>query len=178
MKINIIGPSASGKTTLARKLSNGFNLKHINLDYVLFRHVGKKNRIAVKKDKYLAEIKGIVKGDNWLIEGINPFNIVLKNAEVIIWLKPSLLSALKRQWKRYFTDSRQRREHGFINNVKLSRYIIRQYLGNPNKKTDPKGTWVKSVNRVLERYQDKVMVVNSNSELSSVVEKVKLLEKK
>ncbi len=172
MRISIIGPSASGKTTLAKKLADYYDLKHMNLDYILFKNVQKKKRLSVPEDKYMKAIEKFVKQKDWIVEGVNTFDGVFEPADVIIWIKPPLLISLYRQWKRYFVDSRQRAEHGFINNLKLTIYIIRQYIGKPTPQTDPKGTWIRSVEKILMKYKNKTIILRNSSNIDDIVKMI------
>lgn len=160
MKISIIGPSASGKTTLAKKISDLYQLEHTDLDYVCFKFIKPRKRIKLKRCVYMKKIKKIIEKHNWVIEGINPIHEVFEKAGIIIWLRPNFFKALYRQWKRYLTDSCQRCEHGFINNLKLSRYIFRQYFENPTPVTDPKKTWIKSAERELDTFKTKLYIID------------------
>jgi adenylate kinase family enzyme len=163
MRISLIGPSASGKTTLARKIATRYGLKNFNLDNLLFRKVNNKKRISVSKEESLVIIDKISSGKNWVIEGLHPFDLIFERADLIIWLKPSFLTCIYRQWKRFFTDINQRRDYGFISNVKLSIYIFRQFFEEPNYITDPKGTWIKSVEKRTFRFKEKLIIFSGSS---------------
>ena len=70
MKIHIIGGSGSGKTYLARMLSQKYNIPHYDLDGLFWdnssNHYGKKNT-SEKRD---ALLKGILHNKDWIIEGV------------------------------------------------------------------------------------------------------------
>ena len=70
MKIYIIGCSGTGKTYLAKKLSNKYNIPHYDLDNIYwdnsFQKYGIKTEIE-KRDKLLQDI---LEEDSWIIEGI------------------------------------------------------------------------------------------------------------
>jgi len=145
MKISIVGSSGSGKTYLARKLSEKEWKK--NLDRLL-------------------------KKDSWIIEGVNPLVEVLEKADKIIYLRPSMLNALLSQWKRYFTDQRQRKEYGFLNNVKLTKYILRQFLQEPDPKEykNPKYSRVRKVDRMVNKYAGKLIKFTSKKKASQFIQ--------
>lgn len=159
MRINIIGPTSSGKTTLARKLSAEYKIPHYNLDYIFYEPIpGKKDRRELSESEWKGKLKEILKDKDWIIEGVNPIKEVFEKADKIVYLKPPIFKSLFRQWKRYFTDPVQRREHGFINNLKLSRFLFRQYFrpADLSSLDDPKHTRLKSVEISLKKYQHKV----------------------
>ena len=66
MKILIIGIVASGKTTLARKLSELLGIKHYEIDTIV--HDDDK-RIKRSEDEQKRIFKMINKNDEWIIEG-------------------------------------------------------------------------------------------------------------
>ena len=164
MKINIIGPSGSGKTHLAKLLSEKYKVLNVNLDEVLFIKLSGKKRKEANKDRYLKKLKNIFKKKEWIIEGLQPIKEVLDEAETIIWLRPPFYISLYQQWKRYFNDKEQRENYGFLNNLKLSRYILRQYFGKPTLITNPKKTWIKSAGKELRKYEDKLIIIRKNCE--------------
>lgn len=163
MKINIIGTSGAGKTTLAKKIATEKGIPMYSLDTILHQKIKEKKGIEWRTEKeYKKKLSQILRQKNWIIEGVNPIPEVLNHADKIVWLKPSLFTALYRQWKRYVTDKKQRKEHGFINNIKLSQYIIKQHREDiPEKDADFKFVRVKKLERILEPYMSKT--VNSIS---------------
>ncbi len=169
MKTCVIGPSGGGKTYLATKLSEKLGISHINLDYVFYKHVVAKKREAIPEVEWKANLATIISQSSWIIEGVNPIKEVFDAADSIVYLRPSVIFALYRQWKRYFTDPKQRREHGFKNNLLLSKYLIMQYIEEPDatKMDDPKYSRVKKLDKVLQGYGDKVIVLKTKSDVAS-----------
>ena len=173
MKINIIGPSGSGKTHLARLLSEKYKIPHIDLDKVSFIKLPGKKRKEVKKEKYLKKLKNIFQEKAWIIEGIQPIKKVFDEAEIIIWLKPPFYTSLYQQWKRYLSDREQRKNYGFVSNLKLSIYILKQYFKKPTPITDPEKTWIKSVNKELKKYKDKLIIISKNCEKENLINDIR-----
>ena len=66
MKILIVGIVASGKTTLARKLSKLLGICHYEIDSVVHDDVNNVKRSEKEQKKIFKEIN---KEDNWIIEG-------------------------------------------------------------------------------------------------------------
>lgn len=163
MRISIIGPSGSGKTYLAKKLAEKYNIAHANLDYVFYKHFVEKDREQVPESEWKRNLNNILDESDWVVEGINPIIGVFEKADKIIYLRPSIVTALFRQWKRYFTDPKQRGEHGFRNNLKLSGYLFKQYTEceDAAKKDDPMYFRVSKVDRVLRSYSSKLVVLRT-----------------
>ena len=85
MKILIIGIVASGKTTLARKLSNKLNITHYEIDNIVHDDLNKRKRTPQEQEKIIEEIN---KQPKWIIEGTLRKNleILLDMADKIIYL--------------------------------------------------------------------------------------------
>ena len=68
MKIDIIGSVASGKTTLARKISQKYNVPHYEKDNVVWDRTpdGDRKRSPEERDLYFQKI---ISGDDWIVEG-------------------------------------------------------------------------------------------------------------
>lgn len=66
MKILIVGIVASGKTTLARKLSGLLDIKHYEIDSVVHDDI---NNVKRSEEEQKKIFKKINKEDNWIIEG-------------------------------------------------------------------------------------------------------------
>lgn len=66
MKILIVGIVASGKTTLAKKLSKLLGIKHIEIDSVVHDDVSGKKRSEAEQKKMFNKLN---KEDSWIIEG-------------------------------------------------------------------------------------------------------------
>lgn len=96
-RIYIVGPSASGKTYLAKIIASKYRIPNVNLDYIFYKHVVDKCREEVSEREWKSKLNKILKGKGWVIEGVNPINEVVERADKIIYLRPNLLSALRRR---------------------------------------------------------------------------------
>ena len=170
-RIYVIGPSGSGKTHLAKIISKQFGIPHTNLDYVFFDYKPSKTRDEVSEKEWRRRINKLVKEDSWVIEGVNPINEVFKIADQIIFLRLNIIQTLMSQWKRYLTDEVQRREWGFIDNLELSKYLIKQHIEEEkiSKSNDPKYFRVKKVDRILKSYSDKTLILKIRSEVNKFI---------
>ena len=68
MKIDMMGSVASGKTTLARTLSEKYNIPFYEKDNIVWERTpnGDRQRIPEERDKLFSEI---INRDNWIVEG-------------------------------------------------------------------------------------------------------------
>lgn len=175
-RIYVIGPSGSGKTHLAKVISKHFDIPHTNLDYIFYDHKVSKSRDEVEEKEWKRRLTKLVKEDTWVIEGVNPINEVFKTADQIIFLRLNIIETLIFQWKRYLTDEVQRREHGFINNLKLSRYLIKQHIEveNLSKSNDPKYFRTRKVDRILKSYSNKTLIFKSRREVNKFISRLSI----
>ena len=117
-RIVIIGTSCSGKTTLARKLSQILHIPHIELDTLFWR----KNWQTEEREKFRQKVAKVIEQNKWIIDGNFSIvrDLVWARADTIIWLDYPFhvifLQALVRSIKRIVT-----REKLFAENVETFR---------------------------------------------------------
>lgn len=103
-KIYIIGTSRSGKSFLAEQISKNTDIRHYNLDNIVFIEVGKKEWSVEERNEGL---KRIILLDSWIIEGVFTEDWVipaLKKADKIIWIETSAPTKLFRFFKKALTQ--------------------------------------------------------------------------
>jgi hypothetical protein len=101
-----MGPSCSGKTTLAGGLAERFGVPHIELDALHHGPNWQEASAAELRAKVEAALGGL---DGWIVDGnymgkIGTF--VIDRADTVIWLDLPLGVCLRRMWRR--TTSRIR----------------------------------------------------------------------
>ena len=168
MRINIIGPSCVGKTYLAKKISTVVDWPSIDLDRIFINQkLLKKNKtfVYVSPKEYHKKINQVLDKKNWIIEGVYPVKEVMELADKIVFIKFNLGKSLYWQWRRYLTDSNQRKDYGFWNNVCLSKDIIRQYLSwVTNNIDDPTIFTLRKQEKLTRRYFDKVIRIDNDND--------------
>jgi adenylate kinase family enzyme len=177
MKINIIGPSCVGKTTLSSVVAKKNNWPHFDLDlefidadYLaqtkIFRY---REKEAINK-----RIKRIIKDNkDWIIEGVYAVDNVFNAADIIILIKLPFYIPLQWQWKRFCTSKFQRDTYGFLNNLGLTRDIFNQYLSGFSDKNinDPTFNNIKKYVKVLKKYKGKLKEVTNVVDLEELERK-------
>lgn len=85
MKVLIIGIVASGKTTLAKRLSLETGIDHYEIDSIVYDDLNNKKR---SYDEQLEIIKRINKNNSWIIEGTlrKHLDNLLDIADVIVYI--------------------------------------------------------------------------------------------
>ncbi|MBU1118001.1 hypothetical protein KKD37_03495 [Patescibacteria group bacterium] len=166
MKICLVGPSCAGKTTLANKLKkisghNCLDLDRVFVDEFKPRKVGEIfYRSKEDGEKIINDF--FKKNKDWIIEGVFPVWSVFKNADIIIFMKPSFVILIFRQWYRFFSDEFQRRTFGFKTNLTfLTPDIVKQYFSRRgcNDLKDPVEFSVKKYEQILDNFRDKTIKV-------------------
>ena len=108
-RICIIGPSNSGKSTLAQALSRKLSITHLHLDQIA--HKPYTNWEKRPNEEFVADIdEFLAKNENWVIDGNYSICIPqrFERATSVIWLDSS-------RWKR------------------LWRYLLRCFENNPHR---------------------------------------------
>ena len=100
MKILIIGIVASGKTTLAKRLSRENNVMYYEIDSIVHDDINNRKRTNEEQQRIIKEIN---KNNNWIIEGTLRKNLdnLLDMADKIIYLDIPLKIRKKRIFIRY-----------------------------------------------------------------------------
>ena len=70
MKIHIIGCSGSGKTYLAKALSEKYNVPHFDLDDIQWDNNADGYGVKMPIEKRTALLNDILKNESWIIEGV------------------------------------------------------------------------------------------------------------
>jgi len=100
MKLLIIGIVASGKTTLAKRLSNKLNIKHYEIDSIVHDDQNKFKRNNNEQQQIISQIN---KNKDWIIEGTlrKNLNYLLDKADNVIYLDTPLRTRKIRIFTRF-----------------------------------------------------------------------------
>lgn len=85
-RILIVGPSAAGKTTLARALAARLGIPHLELDS-LYHQAG---WTPLPTPEFRARVAAVVNGDGWVIDGnynARVQDLVVARADTVVWLR-------------------------------------------------------------------------------------------
>ena len=101
MKIYIIGQVGSGKTTLAKKLSQKYNIKYYELDKVVWNDENGNTKRS--KEEQLKLFNEIINQDSWIIEDVGReiFKDSYEKCDKIYYLKHSKTTLYQRIIKRW-----------------------------------------------------------------------------
>lgn len=151
-KIYIIGPVGSGKTTLAKKLSEKYKIKYYQLDKVSWDDDN--GNIKRSKEEVSKIFKDILKNKSWIIEdvGRDKFKRGRSEADIIYYIKLSRLKSYYRVTKRWIRQRLGIEVYNAPPNFKQLLYFIstvNSYYGKQRAKL-----------KELEEYSDKLVFIN------------------
>jgi hypothetical protein len=96
-RINVVGTSCSGKTTLARAVARRLDLPHVELDALFWGPAW----TPVPEDEFLERVRAAVAADAWVVDGgyARVDHVKLPRADAVVWLDYPLRTVLWR-WAR------------------------------------------------------------------------------
>lgn len=105
--IVVYGPACSGKTTLARQISHFAGLSHIELDEIFWQPGWEQKSLEEFRAGVSATLNGCPEG--WIADGnySRVRDLILPQADTVIWLRPSFSVAFWRLLKRTVTRCRE-----------------------------------------------------------------------
>ena len=107
-RINVIGTSGSGKSTVARAISERLNYPYIELDNLFW----KDDWQETEDEELFAKLSELLKQENWVLDGNYHRSTSLKweNVELVVWVDYSftrtLFQAIKRASTRAWTKQK------------------------------------------------------------------------
>ena len=115
-RVVVVGASCSGKTTLAKAISQRLGVPHFEIDATVWGP----NWSLPSDEQLLAHVKSRIASDAWVIDGVFPEHrdLVWARADTLIWLNYPMTLVFTRALRRT-----------------LKRCITREPLGNHNVET-------------------------------------------
>lgn len=105
-RVVVVGVTSSGKSTLAEKLAQQFDLKFIELDALNWEP----NWQTAPLEVFRARVEKAIEADQWIVAGNYHVvrDLIWRKAEAVIWLDYPLLTVLgqltRRTFKRWWTQ--------------------------------------------------------------------------
>lgn len=160
-KIHIIGSVGSGKTTLARTLSESYNVPYYEIDNIVWerREGGDRRRTDEEKEQLMDEITS---SDKWIIEGVHTLSWVEKSfesADLILFLDPPYSVRVQRIIKRFLRQKLGVEKANYTPTLHMFRKMFR-WNAMFEKESKPK---------ILSMFGEKELnfvVIKDNSEIS------------
>lgn len=159
--IYIIGPVGSGKTTLAKFLSNKYNINYYELDKVVFDD---DNGNIKRTDEEIAKIfNNIIKKNKWIIEDVGRKNFIegIKKADIVYYLDLNKYQIYKRCLSRWFRQRIGKENY----NYKPTLNSLFEMLGWARKNTKEKD---KKIKKIIDNCKDyKILNLKEINELEN-----------
>lgn len=152
IKILIIGIVASGKTTLAKKLSNKSGIDYYEIDSIVHDDYNKRKRSNVEQQNIIKEIN---KNYRWIIEGTlrkNLYNL-LEMADKIIYINIPLNVRKRRILIRFIKQKFGLEKCNYNPTLKMLRMMYKWTKDFENNK--------KSFEEQLSKYNDKLIKLDT-----------------
>lgn len=164
MKIHIIGCSGSGKTYLAKKLSEKYNIPRFDLDNIQWDNSSEDYGVKRPIEKRNALFLEILKNDNWIIEGVyySWVEQSFEDADTIYVLDmPEYLY----KWRIILRFIK--RKVGIEKGKKETLKSVTNLL----KWTDTFQNYnIKEIKNILEKYTNKVAWVSNTKDVNKIIE--------
>lgn len=157
-KIYIIGSVASGKTTLAKRLSHQLNIPWHELDNVVHVRLpsGDVKRSVEERDSMFNEI---IDSERWIIEGVfRPcFNSGFDKADTIILLDTPVMKRKYRIFKRWISQKLKLEDANYKPTLKMLFLMYNWSSGFEKSKDD--------IFKMLGLYKEKVIILDDNKDI-------------
>lgn len=167
MRIYIVGSVASGKTTLAKKLSNKLGIKCTHLDGIV--HIKDKTNekwgnIRRTDDEINRLFKSTVMKSNWIIEdaGRKMFSEGMEAADMIVHLKPSIFVRRMRVITRFLKQKLGVEECLYTPSIHMLKFMFKA-LNNYETGED-------DLEVRLNQYTNKVVILSDGKEIKKFIE--------
>jgi len=168
-RIYIIGNSASGKTSLAKRLSKALKIKAYDLDDFYWQKKFTKRRNFAQAEKLVNEV---TKRKNWIIEGVYSSCITcsLDKADLIIWLDYPLHVITWRLLKRQIKSMESLRS-----TIDFLHYAWDYYKKPTHKHFNRNESNYYKHKRIVETYPAEIVHITSNKQLEYFVSNLRKL---
>ena len=163
MKIRIIGCSGSGKTYLAKKLSEKYNIPNFDLDDIQWDNSADGYGVKMPIEKRAELLNNILKNDSWIIEGVY-YAWVGKCFEVAD--KIYVLDVPKRVYTYRIIKRALKRKLGFEKGKKETLKSVYNLLKWTNVFQNKNMVEIKEI---LNRYSDKTVWINNSKDVQKIV---------
>lgn len=163
MKIRIIGCSGSGKTYLAKRLSEKFHIPNFDLDDIQWDNSQNSYGVKMPIEKRNEMLNDILQQPDWIIDGVY-YAWVLKSfedADVIY-----VLDIPKRVYKFRIIKRFIKRKIGFEKGKKESIKSVYKLLKWTNTYQNIN---MKEIVKILELYKEKVVYIKNKKEIDRIL---------
>lgn len=162
-RIWILGTSGSGKTFLAKKISNVLRIKHYDLDNIFWLRKYDKKR---NEEDRIKKLNKICKTKKWIIEGVFTSWVgnAIKKSDLVIWLdvRPSIMI-----WRiiNRFIRRKSKHKENLRDLITLIKYVINY------RKKDQSAGYYKHKN-LIEKHKVRFVCIRNKRELNNFLKEI------
>lgn len=157
MKILIIGSVASGKTSLARKLSRKLNINYYEIDSIVHDDRNNYKRSPEEQKKIINEIND--KENDWIIEGTLRKNLfyLLDMTDVIVYLNINVRIRKWRIIKRFVKQKLRLEKSNYKPSIEMLKLMFKWTSDFEKNKNE--------LELMLDTYKEKLIKLNNKNEI-------------
>lgn len=158
MKILIIGSVASGKTSLARKLSRKLNINYYEIDSIVHDDRNNYKRSPEEQKKIINEIND--KENDWIIEGTLRKNLfyLLDMTDVILYLNINVRIRKWRIIKRFVKQKLRLEKSNYKPSIEMFKLMFKWTSDFEKNKKD--------FENEIKKYNDKLIILSKMNEVN------------
>ena len=163
-RIHIIGSVASGKTTLAKKLSTQLGIPYYELDNIVWKRGVTEDRRRTEQEREVY-LETIIQSEKWIIEGVHNEDWVANSfyeADVIIFLNTPYAIRTFRIIKRYIKQTLGIEKSNYKPNIRI---FFKMFKWNRHFESVGKKHFFEEFGKLKE----KIYVVSTNKEVIDIL---------
>ncbi|PWC11558.1 shikimate kinase [Brenneria corticis] len=140
MRINVVGTSGSGKSTIARGLAQRLGIPYIEMDALFWRE----NWLESPDSEFFPRLETALAAQSWVLDGNynRTRDIKWRNVDVVVWVdygfSRTLFQAVSRAWRRSWrkeelwagTGNRESFMRSFFSRDSIIIWTIKTYSAN------------------------------------------------
>ena len=163
MKILVLGPVASGKTTIARKLIEETNLPEFSIDYIV--HDDEENRVRTEEEQRKIINDIIKQNKEWIIEGMprTHLEVLASAATTILYLDVEKKELRRRLFFRIWKNRLGIENVGYKVDQKLIKRM-KEYIEKDQKEI---------LSECMKKYPSKLIILKNKKEVQSFIKALK-----
>ena len=167
MKIAILGYTGAGKSTLARRIGEKYDIPVLHLDKVNYTKNWKIRDIHESKEI----VEDFLENESWVIDG-NYSKLEqdrrVEEADIIIFLDFPRFECLKRAYKRYKENIGKTREDVAPGNTEKFDFIFIKWILIDGRNKEHRERY----HKICEKYKDKVVICRNEKEVEKVYNEI------
>lgn len=168
MRVTLIGYTASGKTTLAKRIHTKFSIPHLQIDRVWFAANGHLAKTDSEKERareiIKRELELFTQQDSWVSDGFysKMQSILADRADYVVVLELPLWQRLYHHWSRVYRSIDRHPEVSRWKDLLFSFTIIKRSF-----------TYVPRLRLYKEMYRDKLVILKNYKEIDTFFNSLK-----